>query len=59
MIPSLFAEVRSHLDAVQKDPSIPLDTTLLDRLKLQLTEDLDPVVPATLLAQIPRLLVVL
>lgn len=59
MIPSLFEEVKFHLDAVQKDPSIPLDTTLLDRLKLQLTEDLDPVVPATLLALIPQLLVVL
>lgn len=59
VVPSSFPAVKSHLDEVQKDPSIPLDTVLLDRLKLQLTEDIDPAVPATLLTQIPQLLPVL
>lgn len=59
VVPSTFPVVKSHLDEIQRDPSIPLDTTLLDRLKLQLTEDVDPTVPATLLAQIPQLLLVL
>lgn len=59
VVPSTFPAVKSHLDEIQRDPSLPLDTTLLDRLKLQLTEDVDPTVPATLLAQIPQLLLVL
>lgn len=59
VVPSTFPVVKSHLNEIQRDPSIPLDTTLLDRLKLQLTEDVDPTVPATLLAQIPQLLLVL
>src|SRR5699024_3091782 len=36
-----------------------LDITLLDKLKIELTENVDRVVPATLLTQIPQLLPVL
>lgn len=58
-IPSTFDAVKSHLAAVQEDPSIALDTSLIDRLKLQLVESTDPIVPATLLSQISALLPVL
>lgn len=58
-IPSAFDALRSHLAKVQEDPSTSLDITLIDRLKLQLVESIDPVVPATLLSQISALLPVL
>lgn len=58
-VPSSFPAVKSHLDQVLRDPSIRLDTTLLDKLKIELTESVDRVVPATLLTQIPQLLPVL
>lgn len=58
-IPSTFDAVKSHLAAVQEDPSVSLDIALVDRLKLQLVESTDPVVPATLLSQISALLPVL
>ena len=59
VVPSSFPAVKAHLDQVQNDPSISLDTTLLDKLKIELTENVDPSVPATLLTQIPQLLPVL
>jgi len=58
-IPSTFDAVKLHLTKVLEDPLTTLDTTLIDRLKLQLVESTDPVVPATLLAQISALLPVL
>jgi hypothetical protein len=58
-IPSAFDALKSHLAKVQEDPSTSLDITLIDRLKLQLVESTDPVVPATLLSQISALLPVL
>lgn len=58
-IPSSFDPVKVHLAKVQEDPSISLDVSLIDRLKLQLVEATDPVVPATLLSQISALLPVL
>ena len=58
-VPSSFPAVKSHLDQVLQDPSIRLDSTLLDKLKIELTENVDRVVPATLLTQIPQLLPVL
>ncbi|KAJ5665064.1 uncharacterized protein N7477_007512 [Penicillium maclennaniae] len=58
-IPSAFDALKSHLTKVQEDPSTFLDVTLIDRLKVQLLESTDPVVPATLLSQISALLPVL
>lgn len=58
-IPSTFDAVKSHLAVIQRDPSVALDVALVDRLKLQLVESTDPVVPATLLSQIAALLPVL
>ncbi|KAJ5104462.1 hypothetical protein NUU61_001809 [Penicillium alfredii] len=58
-IPSSFEEVKSHLAQIQQNPNVPLDTQLFDRLKLQLVEATDPIVPATLLSQISALLPVL
>ncbi|GLA50537.1 hypothetical protein AnigIFM63604_006831 [Aspergillus niger] len=58
-VPSTYDEVRQHLEQVQREPSTPLDTTLLDKLKLELTENVDRRVPATLLIQISQLLPVL
>lgn len=59
VVPSSFPAVKAHLEQVQNDPSIRLDITLLDKLKIELTENVNPVVPATLLTQIPQLLPVL
>ncbi|KAL4919479.1 hypothetical protein BDW62DRAFT_179012 [Aspergillus aurantiobrunneus] len=58
-VPSTYNEVTAHLQQVQGDPSIPLDQTILDKLKLELTESTDRKVPATLLTQISQLLPVL
>lgn len=58
-IPSTFDAVKAHLAKVQEDPSTPLDTSLIARLKLQLIDSTDPVVPATLLSQTSVLLPVL
>ncbi|KAF9890992.1 hypothetical protein FE257_005249 [Aspergillus nanangensis] len=58
-VPSAYAEVSQHLQQVQRDPSIRLDETLLDKLKLELTETTDRKVPAALLTQISQLLPVL
>lgn len=58
-IPSTFDAVKAHLAKVQEDPSTPLDTSLIARLKLQLFDSIDSVVPATLLSQISVLLPIL
>lgn len=58
-IPSTFDAVKSHLAKVQEDPSTALDIALIHRLKLQLVESTDPVVPATILSQVSALLPVL
>ncbi|CAG7934227.1 unnamed protein product [Penicillium olsonii] len=58
-IPSTFDGVKSHLDQVLENPSTALDIPLIDKLKLQLVESTDPVVPITLLSQISTLLPVL
>lgn len=55
-IPSTFEDVKAHLAKIQSDPSTTIDIPLIDRLKLQLIESTDPVVPATLLSQISALL---
>ncbi|KAJ5689078.1 hypothetical protein N7462_003470 [Penicillium macrosclerotiorum] len=58
-VPSTFDAVKAHLAKVQGDPSTALDIALIDRLKLQLVESTDSVVPATLLSLISTLLPVL
>ncbi|KAJ5470191.1 hypothetical protein N7530_007548 [Penicillium desertorum] len=58
-VPSAFDAVRSHLAQVQENPSVALDIPLIDKLKLQLVESTDRVVPATLLSQISVLLPIL
>jgi hypothetical protein len=58
-VPSTYDEVARHLQQVYCDPSIRLDLTLLDKLKLELTETTDRKVPATLLTLISQLLPVL
>ncbi|KAJ5512385.1 hypothetical protein N7463_001937 [Penicillium fimorum] len=58
-VPSTFDAVRSHLAQVQENPSTALDIPLIEKLKLQLVESTDPVVPATLLSQISALLPIL
>ncbi|OJJ41441.1 hypothetical protein ASPWEDRAFT_35000 [Aspergillus wentii DTO 134E9] len=58
-IPASYDAVKSHLEQVHQNPSTPLDITLLDKLKIELTETTDRVVPATLLTQISQLLPVL
>ncbi|KAJ5737495.1 uncharacterized protein N7483_002620 [Penicillium malachiteum] len=58
-IPSTFNALKEHLDRIKAAPSIALDTSLIERLKLQLVGNTDPVVPATLLSQISALLPVL
>lgn len=55
-IPSSFDALNAHLAQVQGDPSISLDISLIDRLKLQLVENTAPLVPASLLSQISALL---
>ncbi|KAE8354283.1 hypothetical protein BDV28DRAFT_131222 [Aspergillus coremiiformis] len=59
VVPSMYNEVKAHLQEVQRDPSIRLDLPLIDKLKLQLTESTDSSVPATLLPLISQLLLVL
>jgi hypothetical protein len=58
-IPSTFEAVKAHLAQVQEDPSTRLETSLIARLKLQLIDSTDPIVPATLLSQISLLLPIL
>ncbi|THC95723.1 hypothetical protein EYZ11_004801 [Aspergillus tanneri] len=55
-VPSSYDDVRLHFQQIQDDPSIRLDQPLLDKLKLELTEDTDRRVPATLLTHISQLL---
>jgi hypothetical protein len=58
-IPSTFDEVKTHLATVLENPSTTLDISLIEKLKLQLIESTDPVVPATILSQITAILPVL
>lgn len=58
-VPSAYDEVIAHLQQIQRDPSTALDQTILDKLKLELTESTDRKVPATLLTQISQLLPIL
>ncbi|KAB8078424.1 hypothetical protein BDV29DRAFT_166351 [Aspergillus leporis] len=58
-VPSMYDEVKRHLQEVQRDPSIRLDLPLIDKLKLQLTEITDRRVPATLLPLVSQLLPVI
>ncbi|RAL14441.1 uncharacterized protein BO97DRAFT_404349 [Aspergillus homomorphus CBS 101889] len=58
-VPTTFDEARLHLQQIQRDPTTQLDATIIDKLKLELTEDTDRNVPATLLLQISQLLPVL
>jgi hypothetical protein len=58
-IPSTFDAVKLHLAQVQDDPTTALDIPLIDKLKLQLVESTDRVVPATILSQISALLPIL
>ncbi|CAG8407056.1 unnamed protein product [Penicillium salamii] len=58
-IPSTFDGVKAHLSQVLENPSTPLDIPLIEKLKLQLIESTDPVVPSTLLSQISALLPIL
>lgn len=58
-VPTTFEEARLHLQQIQRDPSTKLDTNIIDKLKLELTENTDRNVPATLLIQISELLPVL
>ncbi|BDD62119.1 hypothetical protein MPDQ_000687 [Monascus purpureus] len=58
-VPSSYNAAASNLQQVQHDPSIPLDTSLLDKLKMELGEDTDRTLAATLLVQISQLLPIL
>ena len=58
-VPSSYNVVTSHLEQIQRDPATPLDISLLDKLKLELTESTDPVVGVTILTLISQLLPVL
>lgn len=58
-VPSTYEEVSRHLQEVQQDPSVRLNASLFDKLKLELTETTDRKVPAALLTQISQLLPVL
>lgn len=58
-VPSSYDEVKAHLQHVLDDPSTPLDISLIDKLKLELTETTDRRVPSTLLTLISQLLPVL
>lgn len=58
-VPSSYDDVKLHLQQIQNDPTIRLDHTLVDKLKLELTETTDRKVPATLLTQISQLLPIL
>lgn len=58
-VPSSYNSVKAHLDQVQRDPSTPLNLTLLDKFSMELTENTDRSITAALLSQIPQLLVVL
>lgn len=58
-VPSSYHAVNSHLDQIQCDPTRRLDVSLLEKLKLELTENTDRVVSSTLLTQISQLLPVL
>ncbi|KAK6812748.1 hypothetical protein RU639_011350 [Aspergillus parasiticus] len=58
-VPSAYNEVKLHLQQVQRDPSVRLDIPIIDKLKLQLTENTDSSVPATLLPLVSQLLPVL
>ena len=58
-VPSSYPVVTSHLEQIQRDPATPLDTSLLDKLKLELTEATDPAVGVTILTLISQLLPIL
>lgn len=58
-IPTSYAAVKNNLDAILADPSTVLDETALEKLKLEITEETDPNIPASLLAQISHVLPVL
>ncbi|KAL4807763.1 hypothetical protein BDV18DRAFT_135983 [Aspergillus unguis] len=55
-VPTTYSEVLAHLRQVENDPSTRLDQTILDKLKIELTESTDRKVPALLLTQISQLL---
>ena len=55
-IPTSFESVKAHLEIVQSDPTTLLNQSLIDKLKAELTENTDRVVPATLLTKISQLL---
>lgn len=57
--PSSYTGVKKNLDDVLADPSISLDIPAIERLKLEITENTDPVVPASILTQISKLLPVI
>lgn len=58
-VPSSFPAVKKNLDEILADPSRDLDTVSIEKLKLEITENTDPAVPATLLSQIAQVLPVL
>lgn len=57
--PTSYESVKSHLELVQRDPSTLLNQPLIDKLKAEITDKTDRVVPATLLTQISQLLPVI
>ncbi|RJE22395.1 hypothetical protein PHISCL_05256 [Aspergillus sclerotialis] len=54
--PSTYERLKAHLAKVLDDPASPLDLRLIDMTRVELTEDTDPVVPATLLTQVSQIL---
>lgn len=57
--PSSYAAVKSNLDAILADPSTAFDEAAIEKLKLEITEQTDLGIPASILAQISQVLPVL
>ncbi|KAN0075604.1 DNA-directed RNA polymerase III subunit Rpc31 domain containing protein [Elaphomyces granulatus] len=58
-VPSSYDTVNNHLDNVLNHLSVPLDIPALEKLALEITENTDHAVPATLITKISQVLPVL
>lgn len=58
-IPSAYEAVRKNLDAVLADPATAFDVPSMEKLKLEITRNIDASVPASLITQISQVLPVL
>ncbi|KAL1968938.1 hypothetical protein VTN77DRAFT_772 [Rasamsonia byssochlamydoides] len=58
-VPSPYSAVKKNLDKIIADPSTPLDVPAIDKLKLEITENTDRTVAASLITQISQILPIL